>query len=110
MERIMSKLPESLSSGASLLVGFFILIFGGYLMLSPSTSALKTPIRDQLQAIQVEDLATAYSYTSKEFQKNTSLESFKHFVNSYSGLRNNESVKFDDRKIKDGIGMVKATL
>lgn len=110
MERVMPKLPESFAGGASVLVGLFIVIFGAYLMLSPSTSALKTPIKDQLQAIQIEDLVTAYSYTSKEFQKSTSLDAFKHFVNSYSGLRNNESIKFDDRNIKDGIGMVKATL
>lgn len=95
---------------AYLAVAIVAAIIGLYVFLFPSTSALKTPIVSQLQALQVEDIVTAYSYTSKAFQKSTSLSAFTNFVNNYSGLHNNADIKFEDRKFKNGIGMVKAIL
>jgi hypothetical protein len=71
---------------------------------------LKDPIEKQLVAIRAEDVATAYSYTTKNFQKNTSLEDFTKFINEYSGLRNNESISYDNRSIDNGVGTVNAQL
>jgi hypothetical protein len=105
----MSKLKNLMMwRGTYLIAGAFIaaVVFFCYL----STPNLKAPIEAQLEAIQIEDMATAYAYTSATFQKTTSLDAFKRFVSQYSGLRNNESIKFDDREVKHGVGIVKATL
>lgn len=112
MERVMPKLtkPNQIRMKYVAALAIFLVLIVLYNRISPSTSALKVPIQDQLQAIQVEDLATAYSYTTKDFQKNTSLEAFKRYVNEYSGLRNNQSIDFNERQINNGVGVVKATL
>jgi hypothetical protein len=89
------------------IVFFLVVIFVG---VSIYTSGLKDPIEKQLVSIRAEDMATAYSYTTTNFQKNTSLEAFSKFVNDYSGLRNNESISYDERSIENGIGTVNAQL
>lgn len=112
MDRMMSIFTKPNQTRIKYLIGLsaFVLLILLYNYFSPATSALKTPIEQQLQAIQVEDLATAYSYTTTDFQKATSYEAFKRYVYDYSGLRNNQSIEFNDRQIKNGVGTVKATL
>ncbi len=112
MERVMPKLtnPNKIRMKYVAALAIFLVIIVLYNRISPSTSALKIPIQDQLQAIQVEDFATAYALTTKDFQKVTSLEAFKRYVNEYSGLRNNQSIDFNEKSIVNGVGTVKATL
>lgn len=111
MERVMLK-PKStiMWRGAMLGCGLLVLFFGVYLVTTLPSSGLKDPIEAQLDAIRMEDPATAYSYTSHSFQDATSLEAFKRFIGQYSSLRNNSSIAFNQREIKNGVGVVHATL
>lgn len=111
MEQVMSTIKKfSTRRGALVITGLFILLVGFFFAYVLPSSRLIAPIDDQLEAIRIEDNATAYSYTSIAFQKATSLDAFVRFINEYSGLRNNESIIFDERNVKNGIGKVKARL
>lgn len=101
------KILLGVGIGIGSIVLFFALMFVG---LSFYTSGLKSPIEKQLASIRAEDYAVAYSFTTVDFQKNTSIDAFKKFINEYSGLRNNESISYDERKIENGIGFVSARL
>lgn len=92
------------------IVGLLLVAAYLYTYFFPSTAALKIPIKEQLQALQVEDYVAAYSYTTQNFQKNTSLDAFKSFINDYSGLRNNQDIRFEQRTIRNRAGTVKAVL
>lgn len=69
-------------------------------------------IENQLVAIRANDLNKAYSYNSEEFKKNTSLKDFTQFIENDPVLKNNESVTFYERDLKNGkahfIGIVKS--
>lgn len=86
------------------------LILAAYIAIILPTTSLKSSIDNQIEAIRADDLVTAYSYTSKAFQNATSLTAFKTFVHQYNGLRNNENIIYIKREIKNGMGIVKATL
>ncbi|WP_392538646.1 DUF4864 domain-containing protein [Legionella sp. 227] len=73
-------------------------------------SGLTYPINQQLSALKSGDIEKAYSYTSKDFQKATSLTDFKKFINQYPSLKNNASAFFNERIIENNIGIVKGTL
>ncbi|CAM3013677.1 TM2 domain [Legionella steigerwaltii] len=73
-------------------------------------SSLTYPINHQLSALKTGDIEKAYSYTSKDFQKTTSLSDFKKFINQYPSLKNNKSAFFNERIIENNIGLVKGTL
>ncbi len=111
MECVMQNIQKIIKlRSIQLLAALLIMSLIVFKLLAPSTSGLKTPIEAQLHALQIEDLVTAYSFTSRAFQKSTSLDSFKRFVRDYSGLRNNESIAFNSSAVKNGIGVVKGTL
>ena len=111
MDQVMSKIKTIMKRReawvASGLLVFITLI---YIAFSLPTAGLSGPVKEQLEAIRMEDNATAYSYTSVAFQKATSLDAFVRFINEYSGLRNNDGIKINKREIKNGLGIVKATL
>jgi hypothetical protein len=86
---------------------FLVLVFVGMYFY---TGGLKKPIEQQLIAIQTEEYAAAYSYTSTGFQNTTSFEAFKKFVNQFSALRNNKGVEFEERSIENGVGTVSVEL
>lgn len=86
---------------------FLFLLFGTASLL---TSGLKKPIQEQLAALQVEDYAKAYSFTTRDFQEVTTFETFKKYVDSYIVLRNNKGISFKGREIEDGVGKVEAVL
>lgn len=105
----------SLIQKIMLVIGMFVgsiivFLLGMFLWAMIFTSGLKAPIEKQLVAIQMEDFATAYSYTTSNFQSVTSLVQFKKFINQYSVLRNNKSIKFEEREIDSGTGYVLASL
>lgn len=75
-----------------------------------ATSGLVDTVQGQLTALQSGDFKKAYSYNSKDFQKVTSLEDFKRFLNQYPSLKNNQSVFFNERKIENNLGTLKGTL
>tara|TARA_R110000868_G_scaffold69306_2_gene204249 strand:+ start:358 stop:1356 length:999 start_codon:yes stop_codon:yes gene_type:complete len=107
----MSSLAKKIKSRSIFIIsGLLIAALALYFLLSPTTSGLKAPIEKQLHAIQIEDMVSAYAFTSLAFQKSTSLSAFKRFVKDYSGLRNNEEIEFNKLNIKNGVGFVEATL
>ncbi len=68
-------------------------------------------INAQLNAIKAGKLEEAYyAYTSSQFQKNVSLEEFKHFVQQYPALSKNKKAHFTSWKIENNRGYVKGTL
>ncbi len=75
-----------------------------------ATSGLITSVEGQLIAIRAGDISKAYSYTSSDFQKSTSLEDFKKFLEKAPALTNNKSVSFPSRSFKNNQGAVTATL
>lgn len=89
------------------LIGLILVI---YLASFLFASGVNKTINKQLDAIKAEDAVLAYSYTTKSFQEITSLENFTKFINAYSGLRNNKSITIKERKTKDDVVFVKATL
>lgn len=74
------------------------------------TSGLVKTVEAQLQALKAGDIATAYSYTSKDFQATTSLNNFKKFVSAYPALSKNKSHSFNERVTEGNIGTVSGTL
>ena len=69
-------------------------------------------IASQLKTIKTGNLEKAYyDYTTKEFQKNVSLEQFKQIIRRYTALYHNKTARFNSWKIRNGKeASVKATL
>lgn len=100
---------------AMLVIATIIVWFGvfvGFLiaMVFYATSGLVDTVHNQLISLQSGDIKKAYSYTSKDFQKITSIDDFKKFLDHYPSLKNNESYFFNERRIENNIGTVKGTL
>lgn len=74
------------------------------------TSGLVNVVNQELNSLKAGDIQKAYSYTSKDFQKATSLESFKQFIEHYPSLKNNKSYFFNERIIENNRGVLKGTL
>jgi len=74
------------------------------------TSGLVAVVTDQLAALSAGNIEKAYVYTSKDFQKRTSIDGFKQFINDYPSLKNNESWFFNNRAIENNMGMLAGTL
>lgn len=94
--------------------GILILAFWGFFLsiiitVIIATSVLTEIAQNQLTALQKGDIDAAYAYTSNDFQKATSLENFRGFVQHYH-LDSNESASFTNREIKNDIGDIKGTL
>jgi TM2 domain-containing membrane protein YozV len=95
----------------SAIVAWFLVFFGTiFLVAMYLTSGLLYPVQSQLKSLQSGNVEKAYSYTSKDFQKVTSLEHFKQFLNQYPSLKNNESSFFNEREIQNNTGFLKGTL
>lgn len=88
---------------------FFSLIFITTLF---ATSGLTDTARHQLSALHNHDYQKAYSYTSVEFKKNTSLDQFVEFVHSFPALEDNKDSTFSNRSIDavSGVGTISGTL
>lgn len=92
-----------------------IVIYAGiaclvYLAYAVITGGMQVPIREQLQAIRNGDYAKAYTYTTRQFQKNTPLELFKKNIELIPILKNNRSYSIVSRDRMDGEGYVKVIL
>lgn len=89
-----------------------ILIFIGLILgiAFYATSGLADAVNDQLSAIRSGDYAKAYSYTSSEYQKKSSLNDFKKFIENSPALKKNERIFINNRKFTNENGFVKGTL
>lgn len=74
------------------------------------TSGVVGVVRDQLSSLRAGNIQEAYSYTSKDFQKSTSMNEFKKFLNRYPSLKTNKSSFFNVRKVENSTGFVQGTL
>lgn len=85
---------------AGLVLSIFLILFSDH---------LTEVVSDQLQAIKENRVTEAYyRYTSKPFQKATSLESFRQFIHSYPIFSQHKSVRFIDRESNEDIGSLQA--
>lgn len=75
-----------------------------------ATSGITDTVRSQLTALRSGDWVKAYSYNSKDFQRATSFDAFKEFVDHYPALKNNKDSTFTHREIKNNEGLVSGTL
>lgn len=65
----------------------------------------------QLEALRENNIDKAYfDYTSKEFKATTSLDQFRHFVETYPVFLNNQSAHFSQRSIEHHVGTLKGNL
>lgn len=99
------KLPQSCEGKAmkiilGILVGLVVIIA----LLFIFTGGLARTANEQLEAIKAGNIDAAYSMTSSAFQKETSLDAFKSFVNTYPVLKSYKSVSFSERNMENGEG------
>jgi TM2 domain-containing membrane protein YozV len=73
-----------------------------------ATKNVVATVNEQLAALQAGDIDRAYSYTSKEFQKNTPMDKFKIFLAKAPMLQKHKDVSIPARKIENDTGEVKA--
>ncbi|MBS0286634.1 MAG: DUF4864 domain-containing protein [Proteobacteria bacterium] len=93
-----------------ILVGIFIFIGLIIGIAFYATSGVANTVKDQLSAIRSGDYTKAYSYTSTEFQKNTSVDEFKKFIETIPALKDNQSLSINDRSFQNENGSVKGTI
>lgn len=68
------------------------------------TKGISGVAREQLEAIRAGDITTAYSFTSKAFQNETSVDKYTKFIDQFPILRNYQDVTFTERKVENGFG------
>lgn len=89
------------------IAGFIVFIIVLSLIL---TSSIADVANKQLKALRQGDMITAYSFTSRDFRANTSLDKFKKFVNANPSLKNNLKSSWSERSISNGLGTLKGNL
>lgn len=105
-----STFKKAIMTIGAAVAGFFVFSVTFIAIIFYLTSGLVDTIKDQLKALQSGEIEKAYSYTSKDFQKATSFNDFKKFIDQYPSLKNNKSSFFNEREIKDNTGTVRGTL
>lgn len=98
-----------------IIVGSVISVLLVYIILLMSlvfyfTGPMTTTIREQLNAIQVNDSAKAYSYMADETKANVSLDNFKNYISHYPAMTNYKSISIPERQVNNGKGYAKVTL
>lgn len=93
-----------------ILLGIVILIGLIFGIAFYATSGVAGAVKDQLSAIRSGDYEKAYSYTSSEFKKATSLDDFKKFIDKVPALKNNEGISINHREFNNDNGSVDGTL
>lgn len=109
----LSKNPPSFKKILTILLVFIAICYGAIISSAViaivATGALVHVALDQLSALRTGDTQTAYSYTSPDFQKKTSFETFSSFVRQYR-LDTNEAVSLYDRRMNGDNGYAAGTL
>lgn len=91
------------------IVAFYGLIIGSIAMAIMAATVLIGVAQEQLNAFRTGDMNSAYSYTSSDFQKKTSLEKFSSFAHQYR-LESNESAYFYNGNVDSNNGYVAGKL
>lgn len=106
----MSTIKKILVVILSVFAGIVVLILLIVALAFFLTRGLVEPINEQLAAIRNNNLVVAYSYTSKEFQKKSSMDDFKNFLTRFPVIKNNQSAHFPNREFENGEGIIKGTI
>lgn len=93
--------------GIGVLLAFAVIVIALALYF---TGGITDVVRQQLDAIKAKDYAKAYSYTSKDFQKVTTLPEFEQFVDNYSALKDNKSLSVSSRERNESGAMIKGII
>lgn len=93
------------------IVAAFILFFGTLItIIVLCVSCLTDVVQNQFSALRAGDYEKAYSYTASEFKKEVSIHDFKQFIEENPALKDNVSVSFPSREIKNNYGFLNGTL
>lgn len=87
-----------------LLIGTF-LAFVFYL-----TSGIVDVVQKQLDALKAGHIEEAYSYTSKDFKKATSMDDFKAFLEAHPIFKDTDKASFNNRSISYDNGIISGTI
>jgi TM2 domain-containing membrane protein YozV len=74
------------------------------------TGPMTTTIREQLTALQANDVDKAYSYMANETKADVSLDTFKKYISHYPQMTNYKSISIPERQINNDKGYAKVTL
>lgn len=107
---VLSQFKKILLTLSALLIWVFLFVLSILSLVFYLTSGLIDVVSQQLNSLKAGDLQKAYSYTSKDFQKATSFNNFKLFIEHYPSLVNNQSYFFNERSIENNTGVLKGTL
>lgn len=95
----------------SVIAAFIIYVAILFTFVMWATSGVSGAVESQLVSIRSGDVDKAYyTYTSKEFQSNTTLTEFKTFVEHYPAIKENKSISIEEREVKNSDGYISATL
>lgn len=91
--------PSSKRFGISLVVGLLALSFGLVFWDHQSGDDAENTLIHHFQAIKEQKLTEAYfAYTSKDFQKSTSLEQFKTFIRSIAQIGDDSTLEIEEKR------------
>lgn len=99
-----------MSKFKKVIIGIVVFIFLIVFLALRATKGIVDVAQNQLTALRAGDVAKAYTYTSQDFQKATSLEDFKQFVQAYPSLSQNKQASFTSREIENNLGTLKGSL
>ena len=104
------KSPESIQNTTKIIIASVVviaIILSVFYMMSHSITSV---VHEQLADIKRNELDKAYNMTSQEFQKATTFNDFKNYVNQYSVFNQNQSLIITDKKVENGIGYLSGTI
>lgn len=89
------------------LIVYIILLM---LLLFYITGPMTIVIREQLAALQANDVDKAYSYMADETKVDVSLTTFKKYISRYPAMTNYQNISIPERQIENNKGYAKVTL
>lgn len=105
-----SPLKLTLTIIGSLIAVLFVYIILLMSLIFYFTGPMTTTIREQLTALQENDMNKAYSYMANETKDNVSLGTFKNYISHYPAMTNYKSISIPERQINNDKGTAKVTL
>lgn len=94
-----SPLKKAFMVIGSFLVSALLMFVFFYAVIMYASSGIVKVANSQLEALSSGDIAKAYSYTSKNFQKRIPMDAFKSFVNTFPALIHNKNATFTSRSV-----------
>lgn len=105
-----SPLKLTLIIVGSVIATLFVYIILLMSILLYFTGPMTTTIREQLTALQANDMDKAYSYMANETKADVSLDKFKNYISHYPTMTNYKSISIPERQINNDKGYAKVSL